>query len=105
MVSSDEEDVMEEIDGVALSGNALLDDRPNIRPFMGFELTGTDAGAMTAGALYEVAEIPGIYVSVMHPGMITTEVMQTAGASALDGIKWCADLDLVAFDMARFDIG
>lgn len=62
---------------------------------LGFELTGTDAGAMTAGAWYDVAATPGIYVSVM----------QTAGASALDGIERREDVYLVAFDMARFDIG
>lgn len=105
MVSSEGEEELEEIDGVELLGNALLGNAPNMRPYMGFELAGTDAGAMTAGAWYEVAESPGIYASVMQPGMIASEVFQTPGANRLDGVESRADVYLVAFDMARFDIG
>lgn len=105
MVSSEGEEELEEIDGVELLGNALLANTPNMRPYMGFELAGTDAGAMTAGAWYEVEESPGIYASVMQPGMIANEVMQSGGANGLDGIERRADVYLVAFDMARFDIG
>ncbi|QXT41191.1 hypothetical protein KYE46_08275 [Gymnodinialimonas ceratoperidinii] len=105
MVSSEGEDEVEEIDGVELLGTALLDNAPNMRPYMGFELAGTDAGAMTAGAWYEVEESPGIYASVMQPGMIAREVMQSGGANGLDSIERRADVYLVAFDMARFDIG
>lgn len=105
MVSSEGEEELEEIDGVELLGNALLGNAPNMRPYMGFELAGTDAGAMTAGAWYEVAESPGIYASVMQPGMIANEVFQTPGANRLDGVESRADVYLVAFDMARFDIG
>ncbi len=105
MVSSEEEEELEEIDGVELLGNALLGNAPNMRPYMGFELVGTDAGAMTAGAWYEVEDSPGIYASVMQPGMIANEVFQTPGANRLDGVESRADVYLVAFDMARFDIG
>lgn len=105
MVSSEGEEELAEIDGVELLGNALLGNTPNMRPYMGFELTGTDAGAMTAGAWYEVEESPGVYASVMQPGMIASEVMQSGGANGLDGIERRADVYLVAFDMARFDMG
>ncbi len=105
MISSEGEEEVEEIDGVELLGNALLDNTPNMRPYMGFELIGTDAGAMTAGAWYEVEDSPGIYASVMQPGMIANEVFQVPGANGLDGIERRADVYLVAFDMARFDIG
>ncbi|WP_224815406.1 hypothetical protein [Hasllibacter sp. MH4015] len=105
MISSEGEEEVEEIDGVELLGNARLDSTPNMRPYMGFELVGTDAGAMTAGAWYEVEDSPGIYASVMQPGMIANEVFQVSGANGLDGIERRADVYLVAFDMARFDIG
>ncbi len=105
MVSSEGEEALVEIDGVELLGNALLSSTPNMRPYMGFDLIGTDAGSMTAGAWYEVEESPGIYASVMQPGMIANEVFQTPGANGLDGIESRADVYLVAFDMARFDIG
>ena len=99
------EEAVEEIDGVALLGTALLDRTPNMRPFMGFELLGTDAGAMTAGSWYEVEDAPGIYASVMQPNMIAGELFQVPGANGLDGVERNADVYLVAFDMARFDIG
>ncbi|MBL4629579.1 MAG: hypothetical protein JKY00_16370 [Roseicyclus sp.] len=105
MVSSEGEEELEDIDGVELLGNALLGNAPNMRPYMGFELIGTDAGAMTAGAWYEVDQSPGIYASVMQPGMIANEVLQVPGANRLDGVESRADVYLVAFDMARFDIG
>ncbi len=105
MVSSEGEEELEEIDGVELLGHALLSNTPNMRPYMGFELIGTDAGSMTAGAWYEVEDSPGIYASVMQPGMVANEVFQIPGANGLDGIESRADVYLVAFDMARFDIG
>ena len=105
MVSSEDEEAVEEIDGVELLGTARLDSTPNLRPFMGFELSGTDAGAMTAGSWYEVADSPGIYASAMQPAMIAGDVFQVPGANGLDGVERRADVYLVAFDMARFDIG
>lgn len=105
MVSSEGEDEVEEIDGVALLGSALLERTPNMRPYMGFELDGTDAGAMTAGSWYEVADSPGIYASAMQPNMIANEVFQVPGANGLDGTERNADVYLVAFDMALFEIG
>lgn len=104
MVSTEVEAV-EEIDGVELLGTALLDSTPTMRPSMGFDLIGTDGGAMTAGSWYEVDEAPGIYASVMQPSMIASSVFQTPGANGLDGIESRADVYLVAFDMARFEIG
>ena len=105
MVSSEGEEEVEDIDGVALLGTAALDRTPNMRPYMGFELAGTDAGAMTAGSWYEVEDAPGIYASVMQPNMIASDIFQVPGANGLDGVERNADVYLVAFDMARFDIG
>jgi len=105
MVSSEGLEAEEEIDGVGLLGTALLSRAPAMRPFMGFDLIGTDAGAMTAGSWYEVDDAPGIYASVMQPGMIDRAVFDTPGANGLDGIESRADVYLVAFDMEQFEIG
>lgn len=51
MVSSDEEDVVEEIDDVALLGNAFLGDRPNMRPFIGVRVDRHGRGRDDGGGL------------------------------------------------------
>ncbi|PWK58089.1 hypothetical protein [Roseicyclus mahoneyensis] len=105
MVSSEGFEGEVEISGVELLGTALLAQTPAMRPAMGFELEGTDGGAMTAGAWYEVTDAPGIYASVMQPAMIAREVFDVPGANGLDGVENRADVYLVAFDMAQFEIG
>lgn len=104
MVSSEEVDGVEEASGVELLGTARLDRTPVMRPFMGFDLVGAEAG-MQAGAWYEVDGAPGIYASVMQPGMIAASVFDVPGANWLDGVENGADVYLVAFDMSRFEIG
>jgi hypothetical protein len=105
MVSSDGADTAPEISGVDLLGTAQLARSPQMRPVMGFDLEGTDGGAMTAGQWYAVADAPGIYASVMQPGMIDPDLFSVPGANWLDGVENRADVYLVAFDLARFDIG
>jgi hypothetical protein len=105
MVSSNGDDTGDEIDGVALLGTALLSSTPAMRPLMGFDLDGTDGGTITAGSWYEVSGAPGIYASAMQPGMIAREVFQVPGANGLDGVENRADVYLVAFDLAQFEIG
>ncbi|MDG3042969.1 hypothetical protein [Roseicyclus marinus] len=105
MVSSEGLETEAEISGVDLLGTALLSQTPAMRPAMGFDLDGTDGGAMTAGSWYEVTDAPGIYASVMQPGMIAREVFSVPGANGLDGVENRADVYLVAFDMSRFDLG
>lgn len=105
MVSSEELEVEAEVDGVALLGTARLDYTPVMRPLMGFDLLGTDGGGMQAGSWYEVDGAEGIYASVMQPGMIAREVFEVRGANGLDAVERRADIYLVAFDMAQFDIG
>ncbi|MDG4650553.1 hypothetical protein P6F26_19090 [Roseibacterium sp. SDUM158017] len=104
MVSSEELVAEEEVSGVELLGAALLDRAPAMRPAMGFDLIGAEAG-MQAGAWYEVDGAPGIYASVMQPGMIAQSVFAVPGANRLDGVESSADVYLVAFDMSQFDIG
>ncbi|MFW5881137.1 MAG: hypothetical protein ACOCTP_01285 [Roseicyclus sp.] len=104
MVSSEELDTEAAVSGVELLGTALLDRAPVMRPAMGFDLVGAEAG-MQAGSWYEVEGAPGIYASVMQPGMIAQSVLQVPGANRLDGIESGADVYLVAFDMEEFEIG
>ncbi|WP_198020752.1 hypothetical protein [Roseicyclus elongatus] len=104
MVSSEGLEIEEEVDGVALLGEALLDRAPLMRPYMGFDLVDADGG-MQAGSWYEVDGAEGIYASVMQPGMIANEVFQVRGANRLDGVESRADVYLVAFDMAEFTLG
>jgi len=104
-MESTEDETAEVVDGVALLGQANLSRAPAMRPYMGFDLEGTDDGAMVAGSWYAVADAPGIYASVMQPGMIAQEVLDVPGANWLDGIESRADVYLVAFDMSQFEIG
>jgi hypothetical protein len=75
-----------------------------MRPAMGFDLVGAEAG-MQAGSWYEVDGAPGIFASVMQPGMIAQSVFDVPGANWLDGVESGADVYLVAFDMSQFDLG
>jgi hypothetical protein len=105
MVSSESFQTEAEIDGVDILGTALLASAPSMQPTMGFDLEGTDGGAMTAGEWYAVSDAPGIYASVMQPGMIAPEIFAIPGANGLDGVENRADVYLVAFDMSQFDVG
>jgi hypothetical protein len=104
MVSSEALEMEPEVSGVDLLGRAALDRTPVMRPYMGFDVVGGEAG-MQAGAWYEVADAPGIYASVMQPGMIARSVFDVPGTNRLDGVENSADVYLVAFDMERFEIG
>jgi hypothetical protein len=73
MVSSEELETEAPVSGVELLGSALLSRAPVMRPAMGFDLIGAEAG-MQAGSWYEVDGAPGIYASVMQPGMIAQSV-------------------------------
>jgi hypothetical protein len=105
MVSSEGFEEEEIVDGVALLGTARLDRAPVMRPSIGFDLEGTEDGGMTAGAWYAVEDAPGIYASVMQPGMVARELFDVPGANWLDGVENRADVYLVAFDMSQFEIG
>lgn len=105
MVSSDGEDTGEEIDGVALLGQARLASTPQMRPYWGFDLERAEDGRVTAGSWYAVADAPGIYASAMQPGMIAREILEVPGANGLDGVERQADVYLVAFDLGQFELG
>ncbi len=86
-------------------GRADLDRFPVMRASPGFDLIGAEGG-MEAGAWYAVQDAPGIYSSVMQPGMISEDILSRSGETNwLDGVESRADVYLVAFDMSHFEIG
>ncbi len=91
---------------VAALGRARLSRYPLMYAAPGFTLIGTEGGRMEAGAWYAVKDAPGIYASVMQPGMISDEILSRRGeTNYLDSVERGADVLLVAFDMSKFDIG
>lgn len=91
---------------VAALGQANLSRFPLMYTSPGFTLVGTEGGRMEAGAWYAVENAPGIYASVMQPGMISDEILNRKGeTNYLDGVERGADVLLVAFDMSKFEIG
>jgi len=87
-------------------GQANLSRFPSMYTAPGFDLIGTEGGRMQAGSWYAVEDAPGIYASVMQPGMIHPDILNRSGETNwLDGVEQRADVHLVAFDMSNFDIG
>ncbi|OIP85359.1 MAG: hypothetical protein AUK37_04395 [Rhodobacterales bacterium CG2_30_65_12] len=90
---------------VAALGQAHLARRPVMRTAMDLPVEGAPSG-MEAGSWYEVAGQRGVFASVMQPGLIAEEILAARnGANWLDGVESNADVYLVAFDLARFEIG
>lgn len=90
---------------VAALGQANLDRFPVMRASPGFDLVGAEGG-MEAGSWYAVEDAPGIYASMMQPGMISDEILNRQGETNwLDGVERGANVYLVAFDMREFEIG
>lgn len=105
MVSSETVEAEDSGTVVALLGQAELDRRPLMTPRTGFSVEGTDGGRMEAGAWYAIEDAPGIYASVMQPGMVAQSVLNTGSANWFDGVENNADVTLVAFDMSQFELG
>ncbi len=92
-------------DAVAALGMARLDRQPIIRPNMSIEVEGADGG-MEAGAWYAVSGVEGAFASVMKPAYISQDILTARnGANWLDGVEQNADVYLVAFDLAQFELG
>lgn len=90
---------------VAALGRARLRQHPVMRSNMQVDLVGGDARRMEAGAWYAVNDAPGVYASVMQPGMVHAEILNRRGeANVLDGVENNADVYLFAFDLARFEL-
>lgn len=98
----DEADVGAVVDAL---GQANLSRFPVMRHSPGFDLIGAEGG-MEAGSWYAVEDAPGIYSSVMQPGMIHDDILGRSGETNwLDGVERNANVYLVAFDMGNFEIG
>ncbi|MCB1398291.1 MAG: hypothetical protein H6898_01300 [Rhodobacter sp.] len=89
---------------VAALGHADLRDTRVMRSNLRVDLVGADSTQMEAGAWYAVQNAPGIYASVVQPGMVSREVMAVRGANGLDGVENYADVHMFAYDMSRFDL-
>lgn len=86
-------------------GQAQLRRGGVMRSQMQIPLIGTPQGQMEAGAWYAVQDAPGIYASVVQPGMIHPDVLGRRGeANALDGVENNANVYLFAYDMGRFEL-
>jgi hypothetical protein len=84
----------------ALAGTAVVPSD------LGLVLAGTPSGRMTLGAWYAVAGLPGAFASAIQPKAISAEVRRGPGlTSALDKVEAGALDFMVAFDLARFDLG
>lgn len=89
---------------VASLGQARLRRAPVMRSNLRVTLVGADSTQMEAGSWYAVQNAPGIYASVVQPGLVADELMQVSGANGLDGVENGSDVHLWAFDMSRFDL-
>jgi len=89
---------------VASLGQAMLRRAPVMRSNLRVDLVGADSTQMEAGSWYAVQNAPGIYASVMQPGLVAEDLMRISGANGLDGVENGSDVHLWAFDMSRFDL-
>lgn len=68
-------------------------------------LAGAEGGRMEAGSWYALEDAPGIYASVMQPGMVHPDILNRRGeANGLDGVENNADVYLFAYDLNRFEL-
>jgi hypothetical protein len=78
-------------------------------PNLGIGLASADAQrtGLFAGAWYAVSGNPGVYVSLMQPGLVAQSILRSNRdrANELDIIERGALCYLVAFDLDRFEIG
>jgi len=91
---------------VAALGRAHLRAHPVMRSNLQVDLIGTNGGRMEAGSWYAVQDAPGIYASVMQPGMVHPDILNRRNeANGLDGVENNADVHLFAYDLSRFELG
>jgi hypothetical protein len=74
---------------------------------LGLDIPREAGGMVGVGHWYPVRDEPGVFVSVVTPGAITPDVMKGVAhrVNPLDPIESKALVDLVAFDLSRFDVG
>jgi len=74
---------------------------------LGLGLEGVRDGNVIAGQWYGTQSQPGVFVSVVRPDLLDPEIFEHHSdvVSRLDEVEREAVVYLVAFDLARFDIG
>ena len=86
--------------------NVPDESRPVISTRHEFGLEGADPGRMTMGIWYPVSNLDGVYASTFQPGSISRDILNGPGrANRLDGYEARSTGYMVAFDLARYDIG
>ncbi|MCL5778692.1 hypothetical protein M1105_17070 [Limibaculum sp. FT325] len=82
------------------------DARPVLSVVHDLGLAGGQGARMAEGTWYPVAGLDGVFASAIRPAAISDAVLRGPGkANALDPIEGDATAILVAFDLARFDLG
>jgi hypothetical protein len=73
---------------------------------LGLALESSDSAGMRPGAWYPASGNPGIYVSLIEPGLIDAAIMGSykATVNTLDNTEASSLCYLVAFDLDRFDV-
>jgi len=73
---------------------------------LGLELERSESGGMRPGVWYSVKANPGVYVTVIEPGLIDATILggKKENVSPLDNVENWALCYLVAFDLELFDV-
>lgn len=73
---------------------------------LGLALENPESGGLRPGVWYSAKGNPGVYVTVIEPGLIDATILtdRMANVSPLDKVESWALCYLVAFDLERFDI-
>ena len=73
---------------------------------LGLALETSEPAGMRPGAWYSASGNPGIYVSLIEPELIDTEILKShkATVNTLDSVEASSLCYLVAFDLDRFDL-
>jgi len=73
---------------------------------LGLALENPEHGGLRPGVWYSAKGNPGVYVTVIEPGLIDATILsgRTTNVSPLDKVESWALCYLVAFDLERFDI-
>ena len=86
--------------------NGSMEERRVISTRHGFALDGTEPGKMTLGLWYPVSGLPDVFVSAFQPGAISDDIINGPGlANRLDSVESRATGYMVAFDLAKFELG
>ena len=98
-------------DGLVVPVAAIIESKYTNRVItagnLGLELEKPEPRGLRPGTWYSAKGNPGVYVTVIEPGLIDATILsgRTTSVSPLDNVESWALCYLVAFDLERFDIG